>query len=1152
MKITSFLLVFSGFIVSSFSYDKVDVTSYLAEDSFLNARAMSINKDKLYVLLSNKVLVYSSTLSYTGYFEINLENPTSIFADDDNIYIVDSKKSSVFVYDKDGKFIFNFGSSGSENGQLLSPSDLACFNGKVFVANTKNNSINVYDKNGIFLYSFEVLSKDGVTKFSPVRIAFDYAGNIYIWESKNKFILKYDINGKFISDYPNQKGDFPFAITKNGFIYGGGLDGKIREYDANFVVKGVFGAKGKNKYEFQSFVDIKPYKSGIFVLDSKNRKILYLNIENKNFKEIEFDITSLYDRIKIFPYKIFNLKSLSFNVFKDGILYFSDLKSNSGFFAYRNEKPELISQVGDGDERVKKVGDIAVMGDRIYVADMDLCKIKVFENMKYSFSFGDKVGFLGGDKDGRFSRPSKISMDLNEKIYVLDTKMNMIQVFNKDGVFLYSIDLSTIDKNAKFADISNDEEGNIILLSPNLKKIYLLSPDGKEKSNFELQKSINPISFAYDLKKYIFVLDNEKANVSVYDRSGDFISSFFAKGAGERELLKPSAIRYYDNRVYISDPDVSKISVFDITHFVGIKDFSISYSSSTKVVMGSFKADGIEFIKNFNVLKSVDGSNFKKISEGVSPYFNDNEIISGTTVYYKVEGVSITQGMTVSKTLSLYIEKQSEKKDEVSLQNRPPLEIIPADLKYIFSANYKYYLNNPIGKIIIKNNTTEKFENIKVSFFMKEYMDFPYDIIVEELKPSSTKEVEIKATLNNKILNINETTPVQSQITIRYYTLGAEKDFSLNVPIKILSKDSIVWDDTRRIANFITVKDPIVAQISKNLASKKDDFKSDVDPNVVLFTMFSNYLTSIGIKYVEDPVSPYKLAKSSSDVIIDTVLYPRNLLKIKAGDCDDLTALMASLLESVGVRVIIMDYPQHITLMFEIKSKDVYDSEIPGDMLIKYEDSYFVPVEVTMLDKPVYENIYYASSYYKAEKDKVKFYDLRKALAVYEPPTLDSKETEEVIINDELKKNIEKDLEILKAKNFEYYENYYNVIIKSDPQSISPKINLGILYASNMMMDKAENIFNEVLSIDLNNSSALNNLGNIFYLRGEYQKAIDFYNKAYKSDPYDANILVNISKTYIKMGKKEDAKLFFDKAVSIDPEIKKYWSEIQKEESLKQ
>lgn len=1117
------------------SYDKINVTSYVSDESLLNAKYISVYKDNLYVVLGKKMVVYSSTLSYISSMDLNSENSNAVCIADDKIYVLDKQKSMVYVDDIGGKFLFSFASRGDSDGQLSSPSDIACGNDKIFIADTDNSRINVYDKNGIFLYHFST-TIDGKNFLKPVKIVFDPYNNLYCLESKYNSVLKYSREGKLISNFSVD--DTSIGINSCGFIYGGGRDGKIREYDLEFNRKGIFSNKGKNKYEFMSFTDIRAYKNGIFVLDSKNKKILYLDIENKNSKEISLEILN-DNKPYLLPNDIVNLNSMSFLNYKDGIIYFEPEK---GVYFKNDKENKVISQYGEGEERVKKVVSMALLGNRIYVLDSDLCKVKVFENFKYSFSFGDKMGMFGGEKEARFRSPVAMSVDLNENVYILDSKLNMIQVFNKDGIFLYSMDLNNLDKNIKFLDIFQGSDSSIFLLSPS--KIYVLNKDGAGKYSFDLAGVSSALSFAYDGVKYLFVLDSSR--VHIFDKKGNYIKSFFAKGDGIRELSSPEIIRYYNGKIFISDSKLSRISSFDFRYNVSVDKLGLNYEDGKVNV--SWDTDDKSLVKEFDVMKATDiNGNYLSVLKTNELNYTDKDLNPNSTYYYKLKTISLTGDEFYSKPQSIFIRAKEEVKEtlEVSSQtskNRPPLEIVPVDLKYIFSANYKYYMDNPIGKITVRNNTGETFENIKVSFFLKEYMDFPYDIIVDKLEPNSSKEVGINATLNNKILTINENTPLQSQIKIKYYSGNKENECELTIPVKILSKDSIVWDDTRRIANFITSKDPLISQIAKTLSLKKDEFKYNLDPNIIFYSLIHNYISSLGVKYVEDPVVSYKVARSS-DIIIDTVQYPRNLIKVKAGDCDDLTALYASLFEAVGIRTFIMDYPDHITLMFELKN-NTPESGIPDEMLINYDNSYYVPVEVTMLSKPVYEAISYAASNYKLNREKIKFYDTREALKVYEPPTLDYKDENIPDLKDDYITNVTKDLEYIKNKSFEYYEDYYKKIISADKDDIKAKISLAILYASYDKIDLAQDILKNIS--DDNNSSVLNNIGNIYFLKSDYAKAIEYYDKAYKLDPYDANILVNMAKANVKLGHIEDAKLFFNKAVSIDSELSKYKEDIFK------
>ncbi len=1124
------------FFSNVFSYDKISVISFLSDEGFSDARYLNVYNDKLYVLKAKKINIYTSTLSFISSFDLNLENPVSFSICDGKIYIVDEKKSSVYVYDLEGKIIYNFAHQGKEKGSLSSPSDIVCYGGKIYVSDTSNKRINVYTDNGVFLYDFVPLNKNGLA-LTPSRIFFDPYGEIYILDIKNNTVLKYTKKGKLIEEFSTK--DYILAVTDYGFIYGGGPDGKIREYDLYFKQKGIFGTKGKNKYEFLNFADIKPYNDGIFVLDDKNKKILYLNVENKDViphkKEVKKD-----DRITVSFEKTIPLEAKTFTVGKEGIIYYTDKKNRSGIYLKTEKEDKIISFSGEDEKSVKDVSSLFLGKDgKIYVVDSGKYNVKVFNNFTYEFSFGDRIGLFGKEKDGKFSDPRSISLDINENIYVLDSKLKMIQVFNKDGIFLYSISLENIDARENFLEILNDENGNIILLGA-LKKVYFLDKTGKLLKNFELNELTKPLSFAYDGYEYIFVLDKEQ-RVYVFDRDGKYISAFFSKTPNLQGFVNATKLNIYDNKLYVLDSN--RISVFNIHYTEPVKNITVDYKNE-KITL-KWNVDIKNLIKEFEILKST-GVNYFSLSKTNNLEFEDTNLSYGATSYYKVKSVSISDNEYISVPVSVYIELPtitSSTQATVSI-HKPPLEIIPANLSYIFSANYKYYNENPVGTVSIKNNTKDIFENIKVSFFIKEYMDFPSDFVIDKLEPDELKDLPLRATLNNKILTINETTPVQSQLTVKYYVNNNEKEVSLNFPVKILSKDSIIWDDPRRISNFITIKDPFIFQIAKSVAAKKDEYKYNLDPNIITYVLFMNYIKLSGVKYLEDPVTPYKIAKSS--VIIDSVNYPRNTLKLKTGDCDELTALYASLFEAAGIRTVIMDYPDHITLMFETKNKDIIDIGIPKDFLIEFEGSYFVPVEVTMLSKSPYESISYASSLYKSNSSKVKFYDTRQALRIYEPPTLDFKDEELQKMDGLFDDKVTGDLNDIKKKNFEFYESYYSTILKTDPDDIKSKLEFGVLCSLNENFDKAKELFESILKDDEKNSSALNNLGNIYFLENDYQKAKEYYEKAYKYDPYDANIILNIVRVYVKLGKNDDAETFFKKAVSMNKELVKYKDEIFK------
>jgi hypothetical protein len=469
------------------------------------------------------------------------------------------------------------------------------------------------------------------------------------------------------------------------------------------------------------------------------------------------------------------------------------------------------------------------------------------------------------------------------------------------------------------------------------------------------------------------------------------------------------------------------------------------------------------------------------------------------------------------------------------------MEIVPLELNYIFSANYKYYQKNPVGKIAVVNNTDSDFTNVKLSFSFKDFMDFPTDTIVKELKAKSRVEVDLAATLNNRILNITEDTPIQCQLTLTYYQDGAEKSLTLNQPVKVLSKNAIVWDKPARLANFITTKDTPVMGFSRfalNEKSKVEDETSFLNGNALTALMVWEALGEHGLSYLADPVSPYSVIKSSKEFVLDTVQFPRTTLKLRSGDCDDLTALFSSILEAAGVETALLDYPAHIALMFDTGSSDAREVGIPEEYLIKHNNTWWIGLETTMVGKDFYEAIKHEADLYRQSGADVHVYEVRTAWAEFEPVTLPDTEAESYPDKAKFIARVKEAAAGLLKARYAYFKDYYGKILLEDPDSVDANLNLGILTAQSGEGAAAERYFGEVLKAEPFNAAALNNMGNLALEQNKYDDARKYYFDAAKADPYDAEIWLNLARLSDRAGKKDDVKAFADRAAKIDPAAK--------------
>ncbi|MEK7721632.1 MAG: tetratricopeptide repeat protein, partial [Elusimicrobiota bacterium] len=367
-----------------------------------------------------------------------------------------------------------------------------------------------------------------------------------------------------------------------------------------------------------------------------------------------------------------------------------------------------------------------------------------------------------------------------------------------------------------------------------------------------------------------------------------------------------------------------------------------------------------------------------------------------------------------------------------------------------------------------------------------------------------------------------------------------EKTFTLNKPVKVLSKNAIVWDNPARLANFITVKDNPVSSFRAFALLEKKKFEAEaslLDESILTALMIWESLGEYGVTYLADPANPYSVLKSTQNLALDTVQFPRNTLQLKSGDCDDLTALIASILEASGMHVALLDFPAHIALMFDTGENDANLVGVPEDYLIKYNNTWWVGVETTMVGKSFQDSILHAAGLYRKMDKDVRVIDVRASWNEFEPVTLPETESDKYS-SAGLSERVKEAITSLTAARYEYLKKHYGRILREIPGDMETNLSLGIVHAEYKAYGEAAGCFEKVLEKDPFNAGALNNMGNLSFMEDKYEEAKDYYFKSSKADPFDGNIWLNLARVSGKLGKKDDIKTFAERAAKIESELK--------------
>lgn len=317
-----------------------------------------------------------------------------------------------------------------------------------------------------------------------------------------------------------------------------------------------------------------------------------------------------------------------------------------------------------------------------------------------------------------------------------------------------------------------------------------------------------------------------------------------------------------------------------------------------------------------------------------------------------------------SEISSMYADlKNSFEPDSTVSSKIPSLKVDSIEVNPIFPAKLNVYSKKANGIVYLSNPTKENLTNIKISAFIRKYMDFPSESEFVELKSGASEvPVQIFTQINSSTLSLNEDKTVQMKLTLTWNENGKKQTMTVNRPITIYRKSAMIWEDSAMLSCFISSNDESISDfVFANLdSSKKETF---INKNFTKVISLSNALGSIPLNYIADPINPTSEIVGN-EFAIDTVRYPAETLSKKGGDCDDMTTLFCSVMESAGVQTGIVTTTGHVFAVFDsgLKENSIFD-ENKDLKVIRYNKKIWIPIEITILNSGFF------ASWKKASKE---------------------------------------------------------------------------------------------------------------------------------------------------------------------------------------
>lgn len=486
-------------------------------------------------------------------------------------------------------------------------------------------------------------------------------------------------------------------------------------------------------------------------------------------------------------------------------------------------------------------------------------------------------------------------------------------------------------------------------------------------------------------------------------------------------------------------------------------------------------------------------------------------------------------------------------RESPELSQQKPLQIVELSIENAFPSLMQYYRNQPIGSISVKNPHDEPVKQLKASVFIKKYMDFPTETeAIPSVAADETVGIDLYLILNTSVFELQEDLPVQVEITLDYAIQNSSQQQKKNASITIYRRTALSWDDTGKIASFIMPREKTITEFSHRVGA----WIPGIEPyqfNKRLFRAIRicDGVGTYGIHYVEDPDSPISKILGQEHVI-DTIRFPRTTLLIQSGDCDDSTALLGSLLESLGISTAIMTSPGHVFLAFDSNepASNAWLLQAEPFEILEHDGTIWIPLETTVLKDGFFKAWESASalvSKYDSE-GAIEFIPVETKRALY--PALPLPDSNFTVVEPAVQAIDERFSESLTL----FEQRIFAVILKrmtDNSHSLSGKKKLkidnmiGILHAQFGKREEADSLFRSLIDQNPDYLSSYINWANLKLSAGEIEDGVLILEDALAEKPGSALINLLLAQSHYKLGNQKAVETYYNRAREASPHLAK-------------
>lgn len=376
-------------------------------------------------------------------------------APDSNVYVADTGNRRIQIFTANGNYVDQWGSSGSSSGQFMSPTGIAFdADGTIFVADSGNSRIQQFDNSREFItmwgqqgsgnYRFNWARGVAITPDDIILVV--DSGNHKVkayrrasyYEAAPAFLAKWGSSGS--CDDGDLCSPISIAIDGDGYVYvGNNANSRVQKFSASggyLATWGTYGT-GSNQVQYPNGIAVDG-AGDMYVVDSGDMFNPVHHVHKLVWNSLNYESAAVYEPVSsplAYPFGA--------ALTADGsILYVAD-SGNNRILKLDPDTGQwsLFADTwvaGSGADQLDQPRGVAVdlQTGWVYVTDTYNNRIVKFDGDGTHMTQWGEPADYSGPYAGQFDMPCGIAVDADGNVYVTGINDNRVQKFDSDGVYL--------------------------------------------------------------------------------------------------------------------------------------------------------------------------------------------------------------------------------------------------------------------------------------------------------------------------------------------------------------------------------------------------------------------------------------------------------------------------------------------------------------------------------------------------------------------------------------------------------------------------------------------------------------------------------------------------------------------------------------------